>query len=333
MSANEQFGFLDEYAKKEIRRTTLKAVAIPGYQVPYSSREMPMGRGFGTGGLQLTLALIGHGETLKVIDQGADDSVNAVNLRDFIEMTCPGINTTTLTDEADLIQSRHRIPEKPLREDQLLVLQVPYPDPLVVVEASEDKRKVLHGEADYSRLLVKLYEDIVKFKEITISHRYPTRINDHYVIDPSPIPRWDVPKLHNSKALVLLGAGREKKIYAVPPYTKAIPLAFQDVPFRVENFYDAKGNRRTCQRCNCDTSFLDEYIDSESGNKIYRCSDADWCEEQLSKNVCEKQLHEKVMFDEQAYDRQVETAPSSKNAYQALDVPQSADEIQGVINA
>ncbi len=93
-----------------------------------------------------TLSLLGKGETLKVIDQGSDDSVNAVNLRSFIEMTCEGINTTTKTDEADIVQSRHRIPEKPLREDQLLVLQVPYPDPLVIVEPSEDKRKTMHGE-------------------------------------------------------------------------------------------------------------------------------------------------------------------------------------------
>jgi alpha-D-ribose 1-methylphosphonate 5-phosphate C-P lyase len=285
MSMQKRFGFLDEYAKKEIRRTALKAVAIPGYQVPYSSREMPMGRGFGTGGLQLTLALIGRGETLKVIDQGSDDSVNAVNLRSFIEMTCPGIDTTTATEEADLIQSRHRIPEKPLRDDQLLILQVPYPDALVVVEASEDKRKLLHGEGDYSRLLVKLYEDIVKFDEITISHRYPTRIDNHYVIDPSPIPRWDVPKLDNSKALVLLGAGREKKIYAVPPYTKATPLAFEDVPFRVEDFNDEQGQRRACARCGCTTSYLDEYIDSMTGETVYRCSDADWCEEQERSNI------------------------------------------------
>lgn len=284
MSITYPFGFLDEYAKKEIRRAMLKAVAIPGYQVPYSSREMPMGRGFGTGGLQLTLALLGKDDTLKVIDQGADDSVNAVNLRSFIEMTCQGVNTTTITSEADIIQSRHRIPEKPLREDQLIVLQVPYPDPLVVVEPSEDKRKMLHGEADYSRLLVKLYEDIVKFDEITISHRYPTRINDHYVIDPSPIPRWDVPKLDQSKALILLGAGREKKIYAVPPYTKAEPLAFEDVPFRIEDFTDQAGQRRSCQRCSCNSSFLDEFIDSTNGDKVYQCSDTDWCNEQLNCN-------------------------------------------------
>jgi len=275
------FGFLDEYAKKEVRRAILKAVAIPGYQVPYASREMPMGRGFGTGGLQLTLSLIGPGEVLKVIDQGSDDSVNAVNLRQFIEMTCPGVSTTTRTAEATLLQSRHRIPERPLTGDQIIVLQVPYPDALVVVEPSEDKRKIMHGEADYSRLLVKLYEDIVKFDEITISHRYPTRINGHYVIDPSPIPRWDVPKLHHSRALVLFGAGREKKIYAVPPHTDAEPLVFTDVPFRVEDFRDGEGRRRACERCGCTDSFLDEFVDG-SGEKVYQCSDSDWCDEHLA---------------------------------------------------
>lgn len=274
------FGFLDEYAKKEVRRSVLKAVAVPGYQVPYSSREMPMGRGFGTGGLQLTLSLIGVGDTLKVIDQGSDDSVNAVSLRRFVAATCPGVRTTGKTEAASLIQSRHRVPERPLREDQILVLQVPYPDPLVIVEPSEDRRKAMHAEGDYSRLLVKLYEDMVQFDEITISHRYPARVNGHYVIDPSPIPRYDLPRLHQAAALVLLGAGREKKIYAVPPYTDAVPLAFRDVPFRAEDFRDPDGRRRTCRRCGSDESFLDEFRD-DAGDKVYQCSDGAYCDERL----------------------------------------------------
>lgn len=272
------FGFLDEFAKREVRRTILKAIAIPGYQTPYASREMPMGRGFGTGGLQLTLSLIGPGDILKVIDQGSDDSVNAVNLRQFVELTCPGVDTTEYTRAATLIQSRHRIPEVALTEAQVLVLQVPYPDPLVVVEPSEARRKMMHGEGDYSRLLTKLYEDIVKFDEITISHRYPTRINGHYVIDPSPIPRYDVPHLHHSAALILLGAGREKKIYAVPPYTIAEPLAFEDVPFRTEDFHDADGQRRACCCCGATDSFLDELI-ADDGGKSWQCSDSDYCNE------------------------------------------------------
>ena len=51
MRRNYNFAFLDEGSKREIRRATLKAVAIPGYQVPFASREMPIGRGWGTGGL------------------------------------------------------------------------------------------------------------------------------------------------------------------------------------------------------------------------------------------------------------------------------------------
>ena len=281
------FGFLDEYAKREVRRCILKAISIPGYQTPYASREMPMGRGFGTGGLQVTLSLIGQNDVLKVIDQGSDDSVNAVSLRQFVELTCPGIDTTESTEHATMIQSRHRIPETALTEDQVLVLQVPYPDPLVLVEPSEARRKVMHGEGDYSRLLTKLYEDLVHFDEITISHRYPTRINCHYVIDPSPIPRYDVPQLHQSKALVLLGAGREKKIYAVPPYTQAEPLVFDDVPFRTEDFTNAQGQRHACMRCGAVDSFLDEIMpaDGQDGaQKFWQCSDSDYCNQQLAQH-------------------------------------------------
>ena len=45
----------------------------------------------------------------------------------------------------------------------------------------------------------------------------------------TPIPRWDIPKLHRSENLSLFGAGREKRIYAVPPHTDVTPLTFDDV--------------------------------------------------------------------------------------------------------
>ena len=47
---------------------------------------------------------------LKVIDQGADDTTNAVSIRRFFARTA-GVRTTTRTAEATLIQTRHRIPE------------------------------------------------------------------------------------------------------------------------------------------------------------------------------------------------------------------------------
>lgn len=116
MQRNYNFAFLDEGSKREIRRAILKAVAIPGYQVPFASREMPIGRGWGTGGLQVTLSCIGPDDVLKVIDQGSDASVNAVSIRSLVHETT-GVETTTSTADATLIQSRHRIPERPLRRD------------------------------------------------------------------------------------------------------------------------------------------------------------------------------------------------------------------------
>ena len=61
------FAYLDEQTKRMIRRAILKAVAIPGYQVPFGGREMPMPYGWGTGGIQLTASVIGESDVLKVI--------------------------------------------------------------------------------------------------------------------------------------------------------------------------------------------------------------------------------------------------------------------------
>ncbi|VFS56393.1 Phosphonate metabolism protein PhnJ [Kluyvera cryocrescens] len=41
------FAYLDEQTKRMIRRAIMKAVAIPGYQVPFGGREMPMPYGWG----------------------------------------------------------------------------------------------------------------------------------------------------------------------------------------------------------------------------------------------------------------------------------------------
>ncbi len=128
------FAYLDEQTKRMIRRALLKAVAIPGHQVPFGSREMPLPYGWGTGGIQVTAAVLGADDVLKVIDQGADDTTNAVSIRRFFARTA-GVRTTTRTGDATLIQTRHRIPETPLREDQILVYQVPQPEPLYRLEA------------------------------------------------------------------------------------------------------------------------------------------------------------------------------------------------------
>lgn len=273
MNPNYNFAFLDEGSKREIRRATLKAVAIPGYQVPFGSRELPIGRGWGTGGIQLTLSLIGPQDVLKVIDQGCDESVNAVNIKKFVAL-CTDVQTTTHTREATLIQTRHRIPETPLETGQILVLQVPIPEPLRLVEAREEITKKMHAEKDYAPMWLQLYESLIRYGSIAIASEYPCMVADRYLLNPSPIPRFDTPKLHDAKCLYLFGAGREKKIYAIPPHTKVEPLAFDDVPFRRESF---AGKR--CRLCGSQNTYLDEAFDPVAGERFYQCSDTSYCQE------------------------------------------------------
>jgi alpha-D-ribose 1-methylphosphonate 5-phosphate C-P lyase len=266
------YAFLDEGSKREIRRSVLKAVAIPGYQVPFASREMPIGRGWGTGGLQITLSLIGETDILKVIDQGHDDSVNAVSIKRLVE-NCSNVSTTENSEDASIIQSRHRIPEIPLRDEQILVLQVPLPEPLRRVEAKEKDTKRLHAEMDYSSIWLRLYEDIVRWGKITIGADYPSMVNGRYIFNPSPIPRYDLLKLHQANGLFLFGAGREKKIYAIPPFTDVKPLEFDDYPFEVEKF-----DGLTCHSCGSKDVFLDEIYDADTGKKRFQCSDTGYCQ-------------------------------------------------------
>jgi alpha-D-ribose 1-methylphosphonate 5-phosphate C-P lyase len=265
------FALLDESAKREVRRALLKAIAIPGFQVPFASRELPIFFGWGTGGLQITLSIIGPEEILKVFDQGDDDSVNAVNLKRLIQLTT-GVEVTSRTETATLLQTRHRIPELPLRSDQVLVLQVPMPEPLRKVEFRETETVRMHAEKDYGKIYVKLYEDVLHHGEITLSSDYPVLVFDRHLMATTPIPRWDVPKLHQAQQLSLFGAGREKKIYAVPPFTDVEPLSLEDHAFRVENFAG-----KACAFCGSTQSYLNEIPAPEGGGQAYACSDVAFC--------------------------------------------------------
>ncbi|MEM9872244.1 MAG: alpha-D-ribose 1-methylphosphonate 5-phosphate C-P-lyase PhnJ [Pseudomonadota bacterium] len=263
------YGFLDGSAKRELRRKMLKSVAVPGCQMPYASREVPMARGWGTGGLQVSLTLVNPQTRVKVIDQGADDSVNAASIRRFIARVA-GTPTTMDTLEADLIQSRHRIPEEILREDQVLVLQVPNPEPLRSVQPNMSIARQMHADADYGRMWLQLYEQIVRSGRVMQGASYPSLVHGRHVMTPSPIPRWDVPKLHMAKHLTILSAGREKRIFAVPPFTRVEPLVFSDVPYKVEDH-----GALTCARSGTKGFFMNE-IPQDDGSSSFEVSDSEW---------------------------------------------------------
>ena len=264
------FAYLDEQTKRSLRRALLKAVAIPGHQILFGSREMPLPYGWGTGGIQVTASILGATDVLKVIDQGADDTTNAVSIRRFFARTA-GVATTTRTAEATVIQTRHRIPETKLREDQIIVYQVPQPEPLSSLEPSRAETRRMHALAEYGLMHVKLYEDIARFGQVSISYDYPVMVHGRYLMAPSPIPAFDTPKMNAMPALQLFGAGRESRVYAVPPYTEVRPLDFTDHPFRL-----TRAPHR-CALCGAPDSYLDEVVTDDRGGRMFVCSDTDYC--------------------------------------------------------
>jgi alpha-D-ribose 1-methylphosphonate 5-phosphate C-P lyase len=287
--AGYNYAYLDEHTKREVRRSMLKAVAIPGHQVPYASRPMPLARGWGTGGIQASLSVLGPEDRFKVIDQGADDSVNAANIRRLAENTAD-ITTTTDTTEADLIQSRHRIPEEVLTDEQRLVLQVPITDALRKVDPSDAANRRRHAHKNYGKMWVHLYENVVEYGEIQIASRYPTMVAGRYLMDPSPIPRWDVPKLNKADHLTVLAAGREARIYAVPPHTAVEPLAFEDRAFTVERFPE-----QACHACGSTDTYLVEVSEEATGDETfetrYACNDSSFCEKRRENPDLHKDHH------------------------------------------
>jgi alpha-D-ribose 1-methylphosphonate 5-phosphate C-P lyase len=270
MTTGYNFAYLNEQTKRMIRRALLKAVAIPGYQVPFASREMPMPYGWGTGGVQVTASILTPEDRLKVIDQGADDTTNAVSIRKFFVRTA-GVATTEETEKATIIQTRHRVPETTLCENQILVYQVPIPEPLRFLEPRETETRKMHALEEYGIMHVKLYEDIARHGHIATSYAYPAKVNGRYVFDPSPIPKFDNPKLDNCAALQLFGAGREKRIYALPPYTQVKSLDFEDHPFNVQKWDEP------CALCGSRDTYLDEIILDDKGKRMFVCSDTDHC--------------------------------------------------------
>ena len=72
-------------------------------------------------------------------------------------------------------------------------------------------------------------------------------------------------------ALQLVGAGREKRIYAVPPYTSVRSLDFEDHPF------DPPRPAAQCALCGSRDSYLDEIVTDDRGGRRFLCSDTDYC--------------------------------------------------------
>ena len=129
----------------------------------------------------------------------------------------------------------------------------------------------MHALAEYGLMHVRLYEDIARFGRIATTYSYPVLVQGRYVTSPTPIPKFDNPKMHMSPALQLFGAGREKRIYAIPPWTAVRSRDFEDHPFEVQRWDEP------CALCGAADGYLDEVITDDRGGRMFVCSDTDHC--------------------------------------------------------
>jgi alpha-D-ribose 1-methylphosphonate 5-phosphate C-P lyase len=109
---------------------------------------------------------------LKVIDQGADDTTNAVSIRAFFQKhrraSPPPTHTPRRRSSRPATASR-----KPLTAGQILVYQVPIPEPLRFLEPRETETRKMHALEEYGLMHVKLYEDIARHGQ----HRHDLRLS------------------------------------------------------------------------------------------------------------------------------------------------------------
>jgi alpha-D-ribose 1-methylphosphonate 5-phosphate C-P lyase len=253
---------------RKTRNALLKAVAIPGYQVPFIPGDIDVPPGWGRGATWISTTLAGPGDTVKVTDQGDDRTPHTLRIQASVARTC-GCRITGHTTEAALIQTRHFIPDTPLTDRQILVHQAGMPDPFYRFEPRRRMTEQLHASGIYSPMTIRFYEDAL--------HHGVTRlppllaVNDRYMSACFGIPASDLYKLNLSPALHLFAAGREKRLLAVPPYTRVMPRIFGPPP--------PLTGREACGICGRPTAVLEQQVMDTAGRILKRCADREACQQ------------------------------------------------------
>src|SRR5262249_47752052 len=149
---------------------------------------------------------------------------------------------------------RHRIPEEELTQEQILDYQLPIPEELRFLDPREPETRRMHALEDHGLMHVKLYDDMAHHGHIATTYAYTVKVDGGYVIDPSATPKSDLANMDNCPALQLVGAGRQKRIYALPPCTRVLSLDFDVYPFAPTPIHAKR------ELCGAHGAFLDEIV-------------------------------------------------------------------------
>ena len=269
------FAYLDEQTKRMIRRAILKAIAIPGYQVPFASREMPMPYGWGTGGVQVTAAILGPDDVLKVIDQGSDDTTNAVSIRKFFAKTAgvahhhPHGRGNGHPDPPPHPRDRR------CKEGRSWSIRCRSPSRCVSSSRARPRRGGCTRSAEYGLMHVKLYEDIARHGHIATTYAYPVKVEgplrDGPVADAEIRQSEDGPLRRRCSCSAPAARSASTPCRPIP---RSVSLDFEDHPFEVAALRRALRAVRRAEQF-----YLDEVVLDDHGGRMFVCSDTDYCED------------------------------------------------------
>ncbi len=119
---------------------------------------------------------------------GSDASINACSIRDFVQsMTAAGRHSTPPKPPSS--KPGTASPKRRSPTNRSSSSRSPS-EPLRAVDAYEYRTRQMHGEADYAKMWVSLYEQFVRHGDIMLGAGYPVKVNGRYIMATSPIPRW-----------------------------------------------------------------------------------------------------------------------------------------------
>ena len=166
-----------------------------------------------------------------------------------------------------------------MRENQIIVYQVPQPEPLLHAAGtgSRIETKRMHALSDYGLMGVKLYEDVARLGQISTQ----LRLSGHGqrplfdVAEPNSRLRQSENASHAGVATISAPAV-EKRIYSGSHRGTGREVAriLMDHPFRPIN-----STHQACGLCRSrPTLYKDEVITDDHGGRMFVCSDTDHCE-------------------------------------------------------
>ena len=169
------------------------------------------------------------------------------------------------TEEATIIQTRHRMPETPLREGQILVFQVPIPEPLRMLEPRETETRTLHA---LSRVRRHAGQPLREHRPPR-PHRQDLRLSGDGERALHDEPLAD-PEVRQSQARPQPGAAALRRRAARSASTPCRPTRRSRASTSTTIRSRSRRWTECCALCGSRESFLDEMIVDDAGKRHVR---------------------------------------------------------------